>query len=335
MFLVISVDGGGARTLLSTYIIEEIQQLLKEEKIPFEFSQFDLYAGTSAGSIVASLLAIHRPPHEISTLFENMMPSIFPKERKRMYSYIPRMGIFTSKYETTTLKKVLHTEFQGTTLQDIYTKYRSRLMIPTVTINPIGSCILKTPYTPATEKEKYIYLRDAITASCAAPTYFDPYTFSLNNPHVSAHTRELSCADGGLFLGNPSMAALIEGLKCTEENAGDLDYLKIKNIKILSIGSILSSIRYEVRPPFWWKWGIGTGWKTTQFIDSVMEIQKAHVHNMMMRLMPKENYLRLECDTVEKIGIDFDVERYKELFRLKAQELVHTQKENIITFFKK
>ena len=344
MFRVISIDGGGARTLLSTYIIRELQILLKEENIPFEFSDFDLYAGTSAGSIVASFLSIHKSPQEICELFEEMIPHIFPKERKKMYANLPRMGALGiprvgavgSKYETKTLNNVLNQAFQTMTFQDVYKQYQSRLMIATMDINPVGSRILKTPYVASAEKEQYIYLKDAITVSCAAPTYFDPYILTFNNPHASSHTREFCGADGGLFLGNPSMAALIEGLQCIEEKADtkDTNYMNIKNIKVLSIGSLLSGIRYEIRPAFWWKWGIGTGWKGAQFVDSVMEIQKAHVHNMMKRLVPDNNYLRLECDMAEKIDIDLDVERYQELFRLKAQELVRIQRIKILSFFR-
>ena len=320
MFKILSIDGGGAKTLLSIYIIQEIENLLKEEGIADSFPKFDLYAGTSAGSIVASALAIHKTPDEIGSMFEELSPKIFPK-----YKF---PGIFWSKHSTKNLYKCIKDEFKNITFDTVFNEYNSRLLIPITDITPVKPMMLKTPHCDTFTRDKNIYLYDAITASSVAPSFFTPHVFHLNNSSRDATTS----TDGGLYLCNPSLAAITEVQKYI---TGDKN---LENIKVLSISNIATSISYSYDKKPWWLfwrgWGILTGWKHSKLIESVMDLQKMHTHQIVSFHLLEKNYIRLEDLSKKSIDVDCDIREHKEFFKEKAKEMIELNKNKIINFFK-
>ena len=335
MFKILSIDGGGAKTLLSIYIIQEIENLLKEEGIADSFPKFDLYAGTSAGSIVASALAIHKTPNEIGSMFEELSPKIFPK------TYFKRIKIaIKSLYSTEILHQKLKHIFKNITFDDVFNEYNSRLLIPVTSIKLVKPMMLKTPHkAPDIDpkikgknnftRDKNIYLYDAITASSVAPLFFNPHNFSINNPE---ETENMYCTDGGLYLCNPSLAAITEVQKYITEDKN------LDNIKVLSISNIATRTSYSYDKKPWWLfltgWGILTRWGHSKLIESVMDLQKVHTHQIVSFHLLEKNYIRLEDLSKNSIDVDCDIREHKEFFKEKAREMIELNKNKIINFFK-
>lgn len=325
MFKILSIDGGGTKTLLSIYIIQEIEKLLKIEN---RFPKFDLYAGTSAGSIVASALAIHKSPEEIATIFEKFAPKVFSNKKNNC------LGSLGSQYSTKVLNENLKETFKDITFNDVYNKYKSRLLIPVAAIDTIKPMMLKTPHHEDFRRDGNIYLHDAITSSSSAPPFFDPHYFCLNNNDASIDKKDMFCTDGGLYMCNPSLAALIEVPKyisndCSETN----NFRNLDNIKILSIANITNPISYQYKNKK--NWGLLFGWKMKKLIEAIMEMQKVNVHYQMSFLLNDETkYLRLEHNCNETIPLDCNIDEYKPKFKKMAKEVIKFNESKIINFFK-
>ena len=198
---------------------------------------FDLLAGTSTGSIIAGAAATGIPMEEVVGLFEKESPLIFGKAR-----FPPWVSIFfRSKYSRGSLEKVLQEYLPQTVLWEVSTP----LMITSADIATGGVHVFKSRY-PHDHGEPYerdgnVLLRDAILASCAAPTYFDPKAVG---PYL--------LADGGLWANNPSIIALTEALSKFKKG--------VDQIKVLSIGTGHTTNMYTGRG----RWGLLTGWGRQQ-----------------------------------------------------------------------
>ena len=81
-------------------------------------------------------------------------------------------------------------------------------------------------FSDSDHSDREVCLRDAIVASCAAPTFFAPKNV---NPHL--------LADGGLWANNPSIAALTEAVTYFNKQP--------RHLKIISIGTGHSISMYQ------------------------------------------------------------------------------------------
>ena len=327
MFKILSIDGGGAKTLLSIYIILEIEKLLEQNKIESEFPKFDLYAGTSAGSIVASALAIHKSPEEIATIFEKFAPKVFSNKKNNC------LGSLGSQYSTKVLNENLKETFKDITFNDVYYKYQSRLLIPVAGIDPIEPKMLKTPHNTCFVRDGNISLHDAITSSSSAPPFFDPHYFCLNHNDSSTGKKDMFCTDGGLYMCNPSLAALIEVPKYISNNCSEKNnFRNLDNIKILSIANITNPISYPYKKKK--NWGLLKGWENLKLIESIMEMQKMNVDYQMSFLLNDETkYLRLKHTCIETIALDCDTNKFKAQFKEMAKKVIKCNESKIIKFF--
>ena len=173
---------------------------------------FDLIAGTSTGAIIAGAAVSDIPMAEIVELFETEGPHIF---RRRWY----RIPLFLSKYPSEQLAQIIAKHIPATPLGEIATP----LMITSSEITKSEVHIFRSDYghrysegTPPTDKK--VCLRDAILASCAAPTFFAPK--SVDN---------LLLADGCLWANNPSTIAATEALSVFRKEA--------QAVRMLSVGT--------------------------------------------------------------------------------------------------
>jgi predicted acylesterase/phospholipase RssA len=163
----LSLNGGGIRGLLTTVALKA-----------FENETWDVVAGTSTGSIIAGLLAIGKKPSEINQLYNQLATSAFKKSR-----FLP--GTLSAKYSTQNLYEELRKVIGDVKLGDLKIK-----LILTAYDTVKGEPVLFKSYKP---QFKDVLLIDAITASCAAPTFF------------GCHEWNRGClVDGGVYANNPS-----------------------------------------------------------------------------------------------------------------------------------
>jgi len=178
-----SCDGGGVRGLLPLYI------MLKQYGPDFRpLERYNLFAGTSAGALIAGCFAQGQILSDVIQLFENALPLIF----RRNWSF----PIFSkTKFSGAGIDRVLKELFGARCLGDlkrglIVTTYSTRRRKPT--------------YFKDTD-DKDILIRDALRASMAAPVYFPWHSFQDPDGVKDTYT------DGGVTGNNdPAMIAYNE-----------------------------------------------------------------------------------------------------------------------------
>ena len=268
-FNILSLDGGGTRGIYAAQILAKVEQVLGTEVKDC----FDLIAGASTGSIIAGAAAVGIPMKDIVSLFEIDSPRIF-----RKLPFLTKASMFVcSRYSNNHLANVLESYLQDTTLADVSTP----LMIPSADISSDGVHIFKSRFLnelgESYTRDGEVLLKDAILASCAAPTYFDPQPVG---PYL--------LVDGGLWANNPSIIALTEAMSKFNKQP--------EQIKVLSIGTGHTKKMYTKRR----HWGLLTGWGRDKLISYTLGIQ-AQASRNIAKLILKDGYLRLdpEIDTWE------------------------------------
>lgn len=272
-FHILALDGGGTRGIYTAQLLAKIERAFEK---PIK-TCFDLIAGTSTGAIIAGAAVSDIPMTDIVELFETETSYIF---RRRWY----RIPLFLSKYPSEKLAEVIAEHLPATPLNDITTP----LMITSSEIAKSEVQIFRSNYadrdsTPD-RSDKTVNLRDAILASCAAPTFFAPKPVD-----------DLLLADGGLWANNPSTVAFTEARTAFRKET--------KEVRILSIGTGHSVNMYRNRRG----WGFLTGWGGAKLTSYVMTLQ-SQASARIAKLLLQQNYLRInpeidfwELDTLTQL----------------------------------
>jgi len=111
LFLILAFDGGGSRVVLQWKILERI---LKE--VPAFLATVSLFAGTSAGSILASALACGMVGAADKIFNASLMDKIF--SRSSYHALTSLNGLTHAKYDNCNLRTVLNDNFGACPLQD-------------------------------------------------------------------------------------------------------------------------------------------------------------------------------------------------------------------------
>ncbi len=286
-FYILALEGGGTRGIYTAQLLAKIEQAFGTHIR----TCFDLIVGTSTGAIIAGAAVSDIPMTDIVELFETETPYIF---RRRWY----RIPLFLSKYPNQKLAQVIAKHLPATPLSEIATP----LMVTSSEIAKSEVYIFRSDYgcgdSEPAPTGKDVNLRDAILASCAAPTFFAPK--SVDN---------FLLADGGLWANNPSTVAFTEALSVFGKEA--------QEIRMLSVGTGHSVNMYRNRRG----WGFITGWGGAKLTSYVMTLQ-SQASARTTKLLLKENYLRInpeidfwELDTLTQLDnlkslADRDFERY-------------------------
>ena len=278
VFHILALDGGGTRGIYSAQVLASIEQV---NGVPIR-EQFDLIAGTSTGSIVAGAIAAGIPMTKIVELFRTESQRIF---RRTWFSWLH----LRSKYPRQPLGQIIGAYLPDMTLGEISTP----LMITSSDISTGGVHVFKSRYLKDLGepyvRDANVSLRDAILASCSAPTYFDPVPVG-----------DFLLADGGLWANNPSIIALTEAVSKFRRS--------VDQVHILSIGTGHSVNLYTEHR----LWGLLTGWGRQKLVSYVLRLQSDASANMA-KLLLAGRYLRIDPE-IEPWGLD----NIKHLDSLKA-----------------
>lgn len=261
-FSILALDGGGVRGIYGARVLERLESTLGKKV----GDCFDLIAGVSTGSILAGAVAASIPMSEIVRLFEEESPRIF---RKRC-SIFGLVMLWRSRYSGKPLDDVLRHYLSDITLGELSTP----LLIPSADLATGEVHVFKSRYLAELDepysRDGEVLLRDAILASCAAPTFFDPKEIG---PHL--------LADGGLWANNPSIIALTEAVSKFNRS--------IEEVRVLSIGTGQAPNMYRRRRC----WGLLTGWGREKLVSYTLSLQSQASTNMA-KLMLGPRYLRLD-----------------------------------------
>lgn len=272
-FYILAIDGGGIRGVFPTHILKCIQSRLKVSLL----RKFGMISGTSTGSIVAAAVALDIELEKVLALYRKHGKAIF--KRRRFWGPTRFEPVIRSRYEKNALKSVLNEVLGDKTLGQITIP----LLLPATDIGNGGVHVFKSNYSSEFTRDSSVLLKDAVLASCSAPTYFDPTTVN-----------EYLLADGGLWANNPSLAAVIDAQK----RLG----IKIEDIRVLSIGTGHSRTCYRVTEDR--KWGFVNGWKGPEFIDFLMSLQAQSTHNYLQLLLSDSQFIRLNFESDRPLPLD-------------------------------
>jgi hypothetical protein len=204
---ILTLDGGGIRGALTLGFLKRIEELLAERAggdPEFRLCDyFDLIAGTSTGSIIATGLALGFSVEKLQHLYQSLSEQVFKKP-------LWRLGVFTSKFPIEPLVAALSEFFGDVTVGG--DEVRTGLMIVTKRLdtgspwvihnNPRGK-FFDSPDSSWIPNRDYL-LREVVRASAAAPHYFEP-----EGIQISADV-EGAFVDGGVSpFNNPSLQALM------------------------------------------------------------------------------------------------------------------------------
>jgi len=300
LFTILSIDGGGIRGIYPAYVLRCIEERLQINL----FDTFDMIAGTSTGSIIAAGVATGVPAADIVAMYKEHGGEIFRKKR----FILPGKSVqpmFDSVYDAQYLENCLIEVFQDKRLGDI----KKPLLIPSTDIGNGCVHVLKSGYSKDFTRDNKVLVKDAVLASCSAPTYFDPHRLD-----------EYLLADGGLWANNPALAAVIDAQKRLGIAQDDL--------QILSIGTGHSKTVYGTNALH--KWGLVNGWKHKEFISFILSLQSQSAQNYLNLMLRPGQIKRIDFESDVPLPLD-DVSIMDDLVSKADHKFTHESK-SIIDF---
>lgn len=280
---ILSFDGGGMKGIVSAVVADKLERLLQK------YSQnpqarigeyFDLIAGTSTGSILTALYLTPEnghpkySAHEILDFYLTLGAAVFQKQ-----SLFP---LFGSKYISSGFEITLEKYFGSLTIRDL-----------------LKPCLI-TSYDTTSRKAEFFnsetakhmpernpLVREAVRASCSAPTYFPPVCLS-STPECPA-----CYVDGGVIANDPALCAIIEALKLEQCES-------IYDIHLMSIGNLKNDSNYHYRDVK--KWGL-IEWAVPLFsilLNSNEQTVDYQLKTLFNILGPQNRYLRIQMNALKK-----------------------------------
>jgi len=272
---ILSCDGGGIRGAATLKILKELQ---KETGVKFS-EQFEVFAGTSTGSIIAICLASGMDIDTLLSDYQEMSAGVFSSS-----SYLT---VIRPEYDPNMLKKyIIHSlESCGYSASATLGDLPKKVIIPTVALDDEAEGRWRLQIRENfTEEGKKLKIVDAILQSTAAPTYFPSKD---------------GCVDGGMAMTDPSLAALM-----TVYNP---DVTDMKNIRILSIGTGYDND--SVQGDENWGWGqwmtnfTSPNQGTIPILELLMDVQEQIPGQVCSKLLGN-SYQRIDFLLTEPIALD-------------------------------
>jgi len=263
-FKILTCDGGGIRGLITTVILERLEQKLGS---PLK-NYFDMFAGTSTGSIIACCIAKGLPASAIRKFYEEKGKEIFPDLKSLDFlwnSLINRVktGDFSLPlFPSDGLEKVLQdTEIFGDAL---FGTLPLTLVVAYDTYNRTA-VVFKSNQPEFSQ----ISIWEVCRCSSAAPTAFSGYVLTdpnyinslrqdpnhsiIKNPvkiEIPPDTNGVPIIDGGVVANNPSLCAIAECLNLKRSSKP----VSLQNILVASFGT--GQMEDRITPHETQTWGI-------------------------------------------------------------------------------
>lgn len=305
-FRILAIDGGGIRGIVPAHIV---QRMYSEFGI-IPAKKFDMIAGTSTGAIVAAALACEIDPSTILDLYKKHGERIFRKK----WSMIPpwpgfgwMKSLLHSTYAHDELSELLKEVFGDKRLGEL----KIPLLLPSTDIGNGCVHVFKSGYSDTFTRDPNVFVRDAVIASCSAPTFFDPYKMN-----------EYLLADGGLWANNPALTATIEAIHRMNQEPNSL--------RVLSLGTGHEKTYYEQSPSLF-GWGFLTRWKRKNFMNLILSLQSQAAHNHLKLMLPESQWIRINFESDKELPLD-DVTAIDSLIA-KSDKLFTDESSRLKSFF--
>ena len=278
-YRVLSLDGGGIRGLMTAHWLRELRNRLGS---PLR-DHFHLIAGTSTGSILACLVASGREPDEIIELYRQKGESIFPGLGGRLWSRFSRLlseGVSAPRYDGQGLYEALRSTFGQLRFGDL----PARTMVIAYDTEERSTRVFKSWRMDHDEHARPVW--EIVASSCAAPTYFPAFPFSVDGVRRSM-------IDGGVSANNPCACAVAEAVRLNCD--GDSTPATLPGLIVASFGTgqVTRPIPYESAR----EWG-ALEW-AIPIIDVLMDGSGDATSYIVKQLVGEHGYFRFNTELTE------------------------------------
>lgn len=325
MVTVLSIDGGGIRGIIPSTLLAFLESKLQELDGPNAriADYFDIIAGTSTGGLVTTMLTApnkdNRPMYEakdINKFYLDNTPKIFPQHsRNNFLASITSMvdAVMGPKYDGKYLRTLVNGLLGDLTLKQTLTT----VIIPTFDIKLLQPVIFST--TDAKESAlKNAKLSDVCISTSAAPTFLPAHYFEVNS---EGRTRTFDLIDGGVAANNPTMMAISHINR--EILKHDSEPMDASRLLVLSLGTGAAKFEEKYNAAMASKWGLfswmfdnGSTPLVDVFNDASSDMVDIHVSTLFQSTHAKDNYLRIQDDSLSGDEVSVDIATEKNLNRL-------------------
>lgn len=220
---VLAIDGGGIRGLIPALVLAELERAIEERSPGTTLAEsFDLIAGTSTGGLIALGLTTPgdggRPALDAASMVElyggEEAREIFTRPTlERLPGVGELSNLLDPRYELDGLRRTLESRFGSRVVADAL----SGLLVAAYDMRAREPRFFK-PWSAGADR---ITAVDAGLATSAAPTYFPALRHDGG-----------ALVDGGVFVNNPTIAAIVEALKRTEGEP-----IRTEDLLVVSLGT--------------------------------------------------------------------------------------------------
>ncbi len=272
-FYILAIDGGALKGVIPLELLRNLEHRAGLRLL----HTFQMFAGTSTGSIIATGVASALTASELLQLYLRIGPVIFKKHRSAPIDALHKFTriLSNSVYDNEVLTKHFKVVLRDLTFKDLLTY----LVIPYVNLTKYQAAT----FANTTSDDESVKLYHAVLCSCCAPILFCPEQVNGN-----------LVADGGLFANNPTLQAIMRAHK-------DLG-IPYENIKVLSVGCGHAKEPYQYQVGQ--KWGLLKAWQGMKLLDTTLYIQRRAVNDLAIALLGAENVFELELETSRVFNLD-------------------------------
>jgi patatin-like phospholipase/acyl hydrolase len=190
---ILCLSGGGYRGLFSAQFLSRCEAAYSSKCQ----ERFDLFAGTSVGSLIVTALAVGIPAQVIAQQIRQFGPTIF---RRSALSKVKRL-VAQAPYSLDNVRTAIHSTLTPQLAKKPLSEIEARLLIVSVN-HTTGSPALFRSGGLDSRGDKTVTVEDAILASAAAPTYFPTQKIGA-----------CQYVDGGLIANAPDVLAAVEAFE--------------------------------------------------------------------------------------------------------------------------
>jgi len=319
---ILSIDGGGIRGIVPAVVLshlEDVLQHLSNNSDARLADYFDLFAGTSTGSmIVAGLLAPNeenRPAYsakEIVDLYFDNADTIFQDSLLQDIKSVA--GLLNVKYSPEGIEAVFQQHFPNTQLNELL----KPTLIPVYDLTRGKNYFFRQQKAQVSARHNY-YLKDVLRSATSAITYFPPRQISTVDD-----TQKRCFIDGGIFANNPALSAYAEFRYHNPE-------LHAKDTMMLSIGTGKQGTHLDCASTRNWgalEWREPAGNLFANSVADANHYQLKAVYDSM------PNYLRLDgfFNDTDKSSLDNTSKDYLDCLYYLGQQIAQDNKQAIKSF---
>ncbi|KAL5842934.1 hypothetical protein ACOSQ3_013537 [Xanthoceras sorbifolium] len=333
---VLSIDGGGVRGIIPATLLAFLESKFQDMDGPSAriADYFDVVAGTSTGGLITTMLTApdsknHTRPiyaaKDINDFYFEHCPQIFPQNStiKLLSSIKNSIGsLVRQRYDGKYIRRITNQLLGEITVKDTLTN----VVIPTFDIKLLQPVIFST--NDAKESGlKNARLADICIGTSTAPTYLPPHYFHTKDA-TTRETHRFGLIDGGVVANDPTLVAISHILK--EVFKHNSDFIDIKpmdsrHMLVLSLGTGAANkqdIKYSaVKASKWgslnWVYDWGNKPLFDIFGDASCDMVDFHVSTLFQTFGCKENYLRIQDDTLAGDAKSVDMSTKENMQRLK------------------